>query len=422
MAKTILMPKLGVTMEEGKIVEWKKKEGDLVQKNELLVIIESDKIALEYEAPESGVLAKIIVPPGGSVAVEQPICMLTEPGEKLEGAALMPTPESSVQGQWKPEALPSSPSSAGNTTEEGKSVKVVPLVRKLAAELGIPLSEVKGTGPGGRLTKDDLLKYTEERSRSASQPGVPSEKILVPSAGTAGERRVKTVIPLTGTRGTIAKRMTASFQNPQGTQFREIDITETLALRDLLKEGIEKRTGQKLTFTALLVKTLVRALQEHPLLNSIIEDGQIKIIENINVGIASAIEEGLIVPVIHNVQSMSLSQIATALAAIAEKARSKKLAVADISGGTFTITNMGIYQAEHFIPLLNPPELAILGVGAIQKKAVVINDEIQIRPILPLSLALDHRAIDGAPAAQFFARLKELLETPRQQRMMDISF
>ena len=233
---------------------------------------------------------------------------------------------------------------------------------------------------------------------------------------------MKTVIPLTGTRGTIAKRMIASFQNPQGTQFRDIDITETVALRDLLKEAVEKRTGQKLTLTALLIKTLVRALQEHPLLNSIIEDGQMKVMENINMGVASAVDAGLIVPVIHNVQDMSVPEIAAALATLTEKARSKKLAGADISGGTFTITNMGMFQAEHFTPLLNPPEAAILAVGAIQKKAVVINEEIQIRPILPLSLAMDHRGIDGAPGAHFFARLKELLETPCRQRIMDISF
>ena len=422
MAKTILMPKLGATMEEGKIVEWKKKEGDTVQKNELLAIIETDKIALEYEAPESGVLARIIVPLEGSAAVGQPICILAEPGEKLEAAASGSAPEVSGKVQEKAQGPSSLPSPGGSPGGEDKSLKVVPLVRKLAADLGISLNEVKGTGPGGRITKEDLLKYDEQRGRSAARPQAAQERIPAPAVPSAGERRVKTVIPLTGTRGTIAKRMIASFQNPQGTQFRDIDITETVALRDLLKEAVEKRTGQKLTLTALLIKTLVRALQEHPLLNSIIEDGQMKVMENINMGVASAVDAGLIVPVIHNVQDMSVPEIAAALATLTEKARSKKLAGADISGGTFTITNMGMFQAEHFTPLLNPPEAAILAVGAIQKKAVVINEEIQIRPILPLSLAMDHRGIDGAPGAHFFARLKELLETPCRQRIMDISF
>ena len=422
MAKTILMPKLGATMEEGKIVEWKKKEGDAVQKNELLAIIETDKIALEYEAPESGLLARIIVPLEGSAAVGQPICILAEPGEKLEAAASGSVPELPGKVQEKAQGLSSLPSPGGSPGGEDKSLKVVPLVRKLAADLGISLNEVKGTGPGGRITKEDLLNHDEQRKRSAVRPQPAQEKIPVSPGTGAGERRVKTAIPLTGTRGTIAKRMTASFQNPQGTQFRDIDSTETLALRDLLKEGVERGTGQKLTFTALLIKTVVRALQDHPLLNSIIEDGQIKIIENINMGIASATDGGLIVPVIHNVQDMTLTQIAVALAALSEKAKSKKLAAADISGGTFTLNNMGMYQAEHFTPLLNPPEVAILAVGAVQKKAVVIDDQIQIRPVLPLSLAMDHRALDGAPGAQFFARLKELLETPCRQRMMDISF
>jgi len=421
MARTLLMPKLGVTMEEGKIVEWRKKEGDVVQKGEILLIIESDKVALEYESPESGILGKIIVTQEGSAAVGQPICIFIEPGEKLEATASGLVSEPSTKGE-KPEAPPSPPPAAGFSTEESKSIKVVPLVKKLAEDLGISLNEVKGTGPGGRITKDDLLKYQEQRKHTAASAQAAPQRVPVPPGTTSGERRVKTVIPLTGTRGTIAKRMTASFQYPQGTQFRSIDATETLALWNLIKEGGGKETGHKLTFTALLVKTLVRALQEHPLMNSIIEDGQIKIMENINMGIASAAEGGLIVPVIHDVQNMSIGQIASALAVLAEKTKNKKLSSADISGGTFTLTNMGMFQAEHFTPLLNPPEAAILAVGAVQKKAVVVNDEIQIRPILPLSLGMDHRAIDGAPGAQFFGRLKELLETPCRQRIMDISF
>lgn len=412
MPKTITMPKLGVTMEEGKIVEWKKQEGNPVQKKDLLVIIESDKVSLEYEAPEAGILARIIAQPGDSIAVGQPICLLTEPGEKIEAAPSVP---SSPQPQ--PAASPSPAPAAAQMAEGAAQLKVVPLVRRLAEELGISLSEVTGTGPGGRITKDDLLKFAEDRKRAGAPSQPAAERIPPPPLPASGERRVKTVIPLTGTRGTIAKRMTASFQNPQGTQFRDIDMTETLVLRDLLKESIETQTGQKLTLTALLIKTLVQALQEYPYMNSIIEDGQMKLIANINMGIASAIEEGLVVPVIHNAQSLSLPQIVTALAAVTQRARTKKLTMADISGGTFTITNMGMYQAEHFTPLLNPPEAAILAVGAIRKKPAVVNDEIQIRPILPLSLAMDHRGIDGAPAAQFFARLKALLETPGQQRI-----
>jgi pyruvate dehydrogenase E2 component (dihydrolipoamide acetyltransferase) len=421
MAKTITMPKLGVTMDEGKIVEWKKPEGSLVRSKDLLVIIESDKVALEYESPESGVLVKILVKPGDSVAVGQPICLIAEPGEKLEAVLPGPAPLPSSPSAMKPAVPPPAVSGVPLAAEEAKTLKVVPLVRKLAEELGISLNEVTGTGPGGRITKDDLLKIAEERKQGAAAPRPAAEKIPAPSAG---ERRVKTVIPLTGTRGTIAKRMTASFQNPQGTQFRDIDMTETLALRDLFRESIERETGQKLTLTALLVKALVQALREFPFMNSIIEDGQMKLVENINMGVASAIEEGLVVPVIHNVQGMSLGQIVTALAALTQRARSKKLTMADVTGGTFTITNMGMYQAEHFTPLLNPPEAAILAVGAIQKKPAVVVDAIQIRPILPLSLAMDHRGIDGAPAAQFFARLKTLLETPGQQRVriVDIAF
>ena len=419
MAKVLPMPKLGVTMDEGKIVEWKKQEGNAVKKGELLVIIETDKLALEYESPESGILTKIYANPGDTIVVGKPLCLFAEPGEKLEPA---PQPGKEIQpvAVAQKEIPPFPPIVAVSGAEPGQQMKVVPLVRKLADELGIPLQEVKGTGPQGRVTKDDLLKYAEERKRLEMKKEALLEKIPVPPGG--GERRVRTIIPLSGMRGTIAKRMAASFQNPQGSQFLDIDTTETLALRDLVKAGIEKQTGERFTFTALLVKTLTQALLEHPIMNSIIEDGQIKIIENINIGVAAALEEGLIVPVLHDAQNKSLGQIVSELAALTEKARDKKLTPADVSAGTFTITNMGMYGTQYFTPLLNPPEAAIMGVGTIQKKPVVIGDEIKVRPILPLSLTVDHRAVDGAPAAQFFARLKAMLETPYPERISDIVF
>ncbi len=230
------------------------------------------------------------------------------------------------------------------------------------------------------------------------------------------------MIPLSGMRGTIAKRMTASFQNPQGTQFLEIDMTETLALRDAVKEGVEKLTGEKFTLTALLVKTVALGLREHPVLNSIVEENQVKIIENINMGIASALEDGLIVPVLQDVHGRSLAEIVSLLAGLTRKAREKRLNLADISGGTFTLTNMGMYGSQFFTPLLNPPETAILGVGMVQKKPVVVGEEVRVRPMAPFSLAFDHRALDGAPAARFFGQVKEMLETPWQKRLIDVAF
>lgn len=433
MAKTIVMPKLGVTMDEGKITEWKKQVKDPVQQGELLVIIETDKVALEYESPESGTVGKIYAQVGDVVPVGHPICEFAEPGETFagEGArqALAGSPAVRSEGVAPVAAQISSPEQG----ESEEQVKAVPLVRKMAAELGIPLAKVKGTGQGGRITKDDLLRFAEERKGAAKPradlpekvPSVPAS--VSPSApakpvATAGERKIGSVIPLSGMRGIIAKRMTASFQNPQGTQFLEIDMTETLALRDAVKEGVEKLTGEKFTLTALLVKTVALGLREHPVLNSIVEENQVKIIENINMGIASALEDGLIVPVLQDVQGKSLAEIVCLLAGLTRKAREKKLNLADISGGTFTLTNMGMYGSQFFTPLLNPPETAILGVGMVQKKPVVMGDEVRVRPMGPFSLAFDHRALDGAPAATFFARVKEMLETPWQKRVTDVAF
>ena len=225
-------------------------------------------------------------------------------------------------------------------------------------------------------------------------------------------RVVKSVVPLTGRRGTIAKRMTNSILTaPQGTQFIDVDMTESLALRERLNEGFKATHGFSLSLTAIIVKAVARALQDNPLLNSVIEDNQVKLIENVNIGVAVALDDGLAVPVIHNAHEKSVADIALALDELSRKARAKRLSAPEMSGGTFSITNLGMYGTGHFTPLINTPESAILGVGAIQEKPVVRDGKVVIKPMMVLGLTMDHRAIDGVPAAIFFARIRELLQT-----------
>jgi len=231
------------------------------------------------------------------------------------------------------------------------------------------------------------------------------------------------VIPLTGIRGTIAKRMTESIlQAPQGTQFLDVDMTETIELKKIMQDGIKDKTGYNLSMTAVLIKTVDKALREHPMLNSIVEDNQVKVIDNINVGIAVGVDEGLVVLVIHNVQDKSLADIVRELTESARKAKEKKLSIQEMSGGTFTISNLGMFGIGYFTPLINPPESAILGVGSIQDSPVVVNGEIVVRPIMKLGLTIDHRSLDGVPAAKFFSYLKQLLETPWRRRIIDVEF
>jgi pyruvate dehydrogenase E2 component (dihydrolipoyllysine-residue acetyltransferase) len=225
-------------------------------------------------------------------------------------------------------------------------------------------------------------------------------------------RVVKAVVPLTGRRGTIAKRMTNSILTaPQGTQFLDVDMTESLALRNRLNDGFKATHGFSLSVTAIIIRAVVKALQDNPLLNSVIEDNQVKLIDNVNIGVAVALDDGLAVPVIHNAHEKSLADIALELNELSRKARAKRLSAFEMSGGTFSITNLGMYGIGHFTPLINTPESAILGVGGIEERTVVRNGEIVIRPMMGLGLTMDHRAVDGVPAAIFFSRIRELLQT-----------
>ena len=393
MATTVIMPKLGLTMEEGTIEKWLKQEGDRVEKGEPLVEIITEKINFQYESPASGLLRKILHHEGEAVPVTTPIAIIAEEGEAL--------PEFETMEREVPPEIHIPPPATRETQEAPKRIFASPIAKRIAQEKGINLSSLKGSGPGGRIIKADVLKAAERvRAPEVKQPPPlpkPSERL----------------IPLKGIRKIIAKRMTESFQTiPHFYLSLEVDMTAIQDLRERLKEEVEKRAKVRLTLTDLLVRVTAAALKENPIMNSRIEGDQIHLLEEINIGVAIALEDGLIVPVVHHADRKSLAEIASTLRDLIQRAREGKLSLEDVGGGTFTLSNMGTLGIDKFNPIINPPECSILGVGRTVEKPVVREGEIKIRPMAWLSLSSDHRIVDGSTAALFLNHVKKLIEDP----------
>jgi len=387
MATTVIMPKLGLTMTEGTIERWLKQEGDRVEKGEPLVEIITEKINFQYESPASGILRKILHHEGETVPVTTPIAIIAEEGEAVAEVERV-KPEVPVE-------VPLPAAVQRESKEPSKRIFVSPIARKMAQEKGIDLSSIKGSGPMGRIIKMDVFKAAEKGVAPPTQR--PSEKL----------------IPLKGIRRVIAKRMTESFQNiPHFYLSLEIDMTSCLVLHEQLREEVERRTKLRLTLTDILVKVTASALKNHPIINSRIEGDQIHLIEEINIGVAIALEDGLIVPVIHHADQKSLTEIASTLRDLIQKAKEAKLSLEDVGGGTFTLSNMGMLGIDKFNAIINPPECSILGVGRTVEKPVFYGGEIKVRPMAWFSLSSDHRIVDGATAALFLNYIKKLVENP----------
>jgi len=387
MATTVIMPKLGLTMTEGTIEKWLKQEGDRIEKGEPLVEIITEKINFQYESPASGILRKIFHHEGETVPVTTPIAIIAEEGEAVAEVEIA-KPEVPVE-------IPLPAAVQKESREPTKRIFVSPIARRMAQEKGIDLSSIKGSGPMGRIIKMDILKAPGKEVAPAMQR--PSERL----------------IPLKGIRRIIAKRMTESFQNvPHFYLSLEIDMTSCLVLHEQLREEMERRTQLRLTLTDLLVKTTASALRDHPIINSRIEGDQIHLIEEINIGVAIALEDGLIVPVIHHADQKSLTEITSTLRDLTHKAKEGKLSLEEVGGGTFTLSNMGMLGIDKFNAIINPPECSILGVGRTVEKPVFHGGEIKVRPMAWFSLSSDHRIVDGATAALFLNQIKKLVENP----------
>jgi len=356
------MPRLSLTMKEGTVGKWYKKEGDIVEKDEPIVEVVSEKATYDLEAPTSGILRKILVEAGVDVPVNEVLAVITGSDEQFSEA------ETCV-GQSQP------------VPETEERVLASPAAKRLARERGIDLSLVKGSGSEGRISEEDVEKFSEESPRTLN--------------------KIKETITMTGLRKTSAERLSTSFRTaPHSTIVMEVDVSKALALHQKLE----------VSYTAILVKTVARTLIEHPIINSTLDGNQIKIFEKANVGVAVATENGLVVPVIRDADKASLQNIDMTIRDLTAKAKQGKLAKEEISGGTFTITNLGMYGVDFFTSIINPPEAAILGVGKITERPVVADGKIVIKPLMMLSLSYDHRIVDGAPAAEFLRKLKERIE------------
>jgi len=419
MASEIKIPRVGMAVTDATIIEWQFKEGDQVKEHQVVVVIETEKVRSEVESPASGFL-HIMLNDGESAAVGQVIGMLAETKEELakvqkETPAGKPAEATKAAEPVAAEApkaeAAAPPKEAAPAGGEGERVRISPVARKLAEEHAIDIAQVTGTGPGGRIVREDVEKAIADKG--AAPAPAPTAPAAAP-AEVAGERKAKQTIPLTGMRGTIAERMHQSLSiSAQLTTMGEIDMSEIVRLRNNLVAQ-ESTLGARITYTDILVFAIARLLQNNPKINASIAGKEIKVWEDINVGVATALEDGLIVPVVKHANQKSLVAISKEIKVLVEKARENKLSSDDISGGTFTLTNLGALGSGWTFEtaIINQPESAILRVGAITDRAVVRDGQIVARPIMTYSLTYDHRVIDGAMAAKFISSLISALENP----------
>jgi len=389
MAVAVILPKLDEAMRTGRIIKWLKKEGDRVEKGDVLFELETEKVTFEIEAEQSGILSNVRAKAGDAVPVGTTIAFILQPGEVAPEVA---EPVAKAEG-----AVPVEVPRVAKEVE----VKASPVAKKIAKEHNIDLSLVKGTGPGGRITREDVLQAVEE-SQAVTAPPVREEPELAEEE----------IVPLSSMREIIASRMTESFQVPHFYQTIEVDTTELSKAREQLMPFIESKTGIRLTLTDLIIKIAAKALEDNPSVNCTYMDGAVKLFKRIDIGLVTAVEGGLVVPVIHQANIKSLAEIAQVRAELVQKARDRKLSMEEMRGSTFTISNMGMFGIDQVSAIIQPPEAAILAVSRIADRAVVRDGEIVIRPMMNLTISIDHRILDGVIAATFLQSLKNYIENP----------
>ncbi|HXL01526.1 MAG TPA: dihydrolipoamide acetyltransferase family protein [Candidatus Atribacteria bacterium] len=397
MAKKVIMPKLGLTMEEGVINKWLVKEGDRVSRGDVLFEVATDKVNMEVESPAEGVVLKILYPEGATVPITETVAYIGKEGEAIPEEE---TEKLEEKIETKEEVKVEEKREEAPLTLETERVRVSPLARRLAEEHGIDLSQIRGSGPGGRIVKEDIEKAIEEKEKK-----LIIEEVKAP--------REKEHIPLSRMRKIIAQRLTESYQStPHFFLHQEIYAEELVKMREKILPRVEKETGLRVSYTDILVKMVAKALEKFPLFRAHLVGEEIEISPEVNVGVAVALEEGLVVPVVKRANQKGISQITQEINTLAQKAKSNQLTPEEISGGVFTVSNLGMWGVDSFTAIINPPEAAILACGAIRKKPFFNGEEIVPAYLWELSLSCDHRLIDGALAAQFMQFLKNLLEEP----------
>ncbi|MBI3013923.1 MAG: pyruvate dehydrogenase complex dihydrolipoamide acetyltransferase [Candidatus Tectomicrobia bacterium] len=408
MASNVVMPKLSDTMESGVILKWVKKEGDAVEAGDILAEVSTDKADMEMEAYVSGVLRKILIPEGKTAKVGEVLAIIGEEGEEISAPLAIAPPAEPPQARKEPAKAPQGAAGARKEVVESPQqeaevgpIKASPLARKIAAEKGIDLSRIQGSGPGGRIIEKDLEGALAAKPAAKAPPAVAQ----VPAG--PGEYREEDMSLM---RKTIARRMTESKTTvPHFYLAMEIDMEAAVHIRKSLND---LHPEAKVSFNDLIVRAVALALRKHPRVNASFRGEKIRWNEAIDVGVAVALEDGLITPIIRRCDTKNLTEIATEMQSLAEKARRKRLRPEEYQGGTFTISNLGMYGVENFSAIINPPEGAVLAVGAILQKPAVWEGEVVARHRMKVTLSCDHRVVDGASGALFLQELKKLLENP----------
>lgn len=415
MAKVMELPKLGVNMEKAVIVEWLVQVGDQIDVDQYILNAETDKAVVEIPSTVAGILAIQVAQPGDTIKVGEPVAVFVEQGEEIPAdfsiprSGTAPKPESVQGARSKTEVTPAvAVPAAAQTVRHRKRIRVPvsPIAKKTAKEMGIDYKSVQPSKPGARVTKADVLAWAEGLQKEPASSAEAGALLQMPIDSSL---TIKARIPLTGIRGTIADRLWMSTQaTARAVLFTKVDVSQLNAWRADLKQQ-----GHSVSFNSLMVVVAAKALTEFPEFNARVEDREIQLIEEINVGVAVDTARGLLVPTIRQANQRGVISIDVDFKEKVERAKAGKASLEDLSGGTFTLTNLGMLGVDAFIPIINPPEAAILAMGRVEKKQVILDDDsVVIRPLVRLSLIWDHRLNDGAPAARFLQRIKELMEKP----------
>jgi 2-oxoglutarate dehydrogenase E2 component (dihydrolipoamide succinyltransferase) len=410
MSVEVQIPHVGESIQEAVLAEWFKQDGDKVAKDEALLVIETDKVTLEVTAEVAGVL-RIQVPAGETVTIGAVVAVI-EPGESAETEAVpaekqAPPPRASEPEPAPAEVAPEAPPTAPAPALAGTSLS--PAVRRLVAEKQLDPRKIHGTGPGGRITKGDVLLYLEQ-----APAGMP-ETCAAPAELASGTPPAEVRKPMTPIRKRIAARLVEAKQNTAMlTTFNDIDMGRVMAERAEYKERFKEKHDVALGFMSFFVKACVAALKEFPEINAFVEGDDIVYHNYQHIGVAIGSRRGLVVPVIRHAENLGFAQIEKAIVAFVEKINTNRLELADLEGGTFTISNGGVYGSLLSTPILNMPQSGILGMHRIEKRPVVVDDQIVIRPMMYVALSYDHRIVDGREAVTFLKRIKELIENPER--------
>ena len=421
----IKVPQLGESVSEATVAKWFKSVGDSVERDEPLCELETDKVTLEVPASEAGTLEEIVAEEGAEVEVGAVLAILGKGDGKQQKSAEKEAAEETPDEKAEEKEQPAAKKADGKKDSEKKSEAaghdaLSPAVRKLVDENDLDPDRIEGTGKDGRLTKEDVLNHIESGDKASAKPSAPADAKAPAAPSSPTDERGEERVRMTRLRKRIAERLKEA-QNTAAmlTTFNEVDMTNVMAARERYRDKFEKKHGVKLGFMSFFAKACIVALNEIPAVNATIDGDKIVYRHFVDLGVAVGTDQGLVVPVLRNVESMGFADIEKNIGDLGRRARAGDLSMDELTGGTFTITNGGVYGSLMSTPILNPPQSGILGMHKIQKRPMAIGDEVKIRPMMYLALSYDHRIIDGSEAVTFLVRVKECIEEP-ERILLDI--